>query len=85
MQANIKLGRIFGIEVGLHYSWLIIALLPEFSGALTSQFCDYLTTATEQGACPQENLRLPLRRPASVILRRAWVKLTLLLHVPNAR
>src|SRR5713101_5984172 len=27
MQAQIKLGRIFGIEIGLHYSWLIIAML----------------------------------------------------------
>ena len=27
MQPNIKLGSILGIEVGLHYSWIIIALL----------------------------------------------------------
>ena len=27
MQSQIKLGRIFGIEIGLHYSWLIIAIL----------------------------------------------------------
>ena len=27
MKAQIKLGKIFGIEVGLHYSWLIIAVL----------------------------------------------------------
>lgn len=31
MEANIKLGRIFGVEIGLHYSWLIIALLVAFS------------------------------------------------------
>jgi len=31
MEAQIKLGRIFGIEIGLHYSWLIIALLIAFS------------------------------------------------------
>src|SRR3954452_13109059 len=31
MQAQIKIGRIFGIEIGLHYSWLIIALLITFS------------------------------------------------------
>jgi len=31
MQAQIKLGRIFGIEIGLHFSWLIIALLIAFS------------------------------------------------------
>ena len=27
MHPNIRLGRIFGIEIGLHYSWFIIALL----------------------------------------------------------
>jgi Zn-dependent protease/CBS domain-containing protein len=27
MEAQIRLGRIFGIEIGLHYSWLIIAVL----------------------------------------------------------
>ena len=27
MQAQIRLGRIFGIEIGLHYSWLIIPVL----------------------------------------------------------
>ena len=31
MRAQIKLGRIFGVEIGLHYSWLIIALLITFS------------------------------------------------------
>ena len=31
MQAQIKLGRIFGIEIGLHYSWFIIALLITLS------------------------------------------------------
>jgi Zn-dependent protease len=36
MEAQIKLGRIFGIEIGLHYSWLIIAWLIAFS--LTGQF-----------------------------------------------
>jgi Zn-dependent protease/predicted transcriptional regulator len=36
MQAQIKLGRIFGIEIGLHYSWLIIALLITLS--LSGQF-----------------------------------------------
>ncbi len=36
MQAQIKLGRIFGIEIGLHYSWLIIALLITLS--LVGQF-----------------------------------------------
>lgn len=36
MQAQIKLGRIFGIEVGLHYSWFLIALLITLS--LAGQF-----------------------------------------------
>jgi len=36
MQAQIKLGRIFGIEIGLHYSWFLIALLITLS--LAGQF-----------------------------------------------
>ena len=36
MEAQIKLGRIFGIQIGLHYSWLIIALLIVFS--LSAEF-----------------------------------------------
>ncbi len=31
MEAQIKLGRIFGIQIGLHYSWLIIAVLISLS------------------------------------------------------
>ena len=31
MEAQIKLGRIFGVEIGLHYSWLIIAFLITLS------------------------------------------------------
>lgn len=31
MEAQIKLGRIFGIKIGLHYSWLIIALMIALS------------------------------------------------------
>ena len=27
MQAQVKLGRVAGISIGLHYSWFIIALL----------------------------------------------------------
>ena len=42
MKAHIKLGRIFGVAVGLHYSWIIIALLVTLS--LRSQFgIDYPT------------------------------------------
>src|SRR5690348_728734 len=36
MRPNITFGRIFGIEVGLHYSWFLIALLIVMS--LVSQF-----------------------------------------------
>jgi Zn-dependent protease len=36
MQSSIKLGRIFGVEIGLHYSWFIIALLVVLS--LAGQF-----------------------------------------------
>jgi len=31
MKAQIKLGKIFGVDIGLHYSWFIIALLITFS------------------------------------------------------
>src|SRR6185503_20855509 len=36
MRAHIKLGRIFGVAIGLHYSWIIIALLVTLS--LRAQF-----------------------------------------------
>ena len=36
MKSQIKLGTIFGVELGLHYSWLAIALLITFS--LVAQF-----------------------------------------------
>src|SRR5919109_3266419 len=31
MRATIRLGRLFGIDIGVHYSWLIIAFLIVFS------------------------------------------------------
>lgn len=31
MRTHIKLGKVFGIEIGLHYSWFLIALLIVFS------------------------------------------------------
>jgi Zn-dependent protease/predicted transcriptional regulator len=34
MRAQIKLGRLFGIDIGLHYSWIIIAILIVFSLAM---------------------------------------------------
>src|SRR5580704_1980843 len=36
LQSQIKLGSIFGIKIGLHYSWFLIAVLIVFS--LSSQF-----------------------------------------------
>jgi Zn-dependent protease/predicted transcriptional regulator len=36
MKSQIRLGRIFGVEIGLHYSWFIIAVLITFS--LAGQF-----------------------------------------------
>ncbi len=36
MRSHIKLGKIFGIQVGLHFSWFLIAFLIAFS--LTAQF-----------------------------------------------
>lgn len=36
MKSSIQLGRVFGIEIGLHYSWFLIALLIVMS--LASQF-----------------------------------------------
>lgn len=36
MKSQIKLGTVFGVELGLHYSWLIIAILITFS--LVAQF-----------------------------------------------
>src|SRR3989442_11810490 len=36
MKAQIKLFRIFGIQIGLHYSWLLIAVLIALS--LAGQF-----------------------------------------------
>jgi Zn-dependent protease/predicted transcriptional regulator len=36
VQSQIKLGSLFGIKIGLHYSWFLIALLLVFS--LSSQF-----------------------------------------------
>jgi Zn-dependent protease len=36
MKSQIKLGTLFGVELGLHFSWLVIALLITFS--LVAQF-----------------------------------------------
>lgn len=38
MKPNIRFGRLFGIEVGLHYSWFLIALLIVMS--LVAQFTE---------------------------------------------
>ena len=37
MESHIKLGRIFGIKIGLHYTWVIIALLITLSLAARFQ------------------------------------------------
>lgn len=36
MRSQIKLGRVFGIQIGLHYSWLLIAVL--IVASLSAQF-----------------------------------------------
>ena len=36
MRSQLKLGKVFGIEIGLHYSWFLIAILIVFS--LSAQF-----------------------------------------------
>src|ERR1700756_2854440 len=36
MKSRIKVGTVFGVELGLHYSWLVIAVLIMFS--LVAQF-----------------------------------------------
>ena len=36
MRSNIRLGKVFGIKIGLHFSWFLIALLIAFS--LSEQF-----------------------------------------------
>ncbi len=54
MKAHIKLGRTFGVGTGLHYSWIIIALLvtlslraqfamehPDWGGSTTWSIADY--------------------------------------------
>jgi Zn-dependent protease/predicted transcriptional regulator len=45
MKAQIKLGRLFGVDIGLHYSWFIIAVLITLS--LAQQF--QLTNPTWSG------------------------------------
>jgi Zn-dependent protease/predicted transcriptional regulator len=45
MRPSIRLGRIFGIEIGLHYSWGVIALLIAFSLAGHFQFVNPEWTA----------------------------------------
>ncbi len=44
MRSQIKLGRIFGIQVGLHYSWFLIALL-----IVTSLWSQFHSTHPEWG------------------------------------
>ncbi len=44
MRSQIRLGKIFGIEIGLHYSWFLIALLIG-----TSLFAQFHTKNPEWG------------------------------------
>src|SRR5215467_6681803 len=37
MRPSLRIGRLFGIDIGLHYSWLIIAFLIVFSLAARFQ------------------------------------------------
>src|SRR5262245_29497998 len=37
MESSIKLGRVLGVPIGLHYTWIIIALLIAFSLAVRFQ------------------------------------------------
>src|SRR5438105_11104243 len=48
MQPQIRLGRIFGIEIGLHYSWLIIAVLiaTSLAGHFAESHPDWKGTTT---------------------------------------
>ena len=46
VHSQIKLGRIFGIEIGLHYSWFVIAILIAFS--LSMHFRQIRPDWTEQ-------------------------------------
>jgi hypothetical protein len=62
MRAQIKLGRIAGITVGLHYSWFIIALL------ITLSLADHFHSVASQWSskvqlwelCEGPSLSLPL-------------------------
>ena len=49
MESNIKLGRIFGVEIGLHYTWVIIALLIAFSLATRFQTMHPVGGAASRG------------------------------------
>lgn len=44
MRSQIRLGRIFGIEIGLHYSWFIIAVL-----IVSSLYAQFHTTNSQWG------------------------------------
>jgi len=48
MHAQIQLGRLFGIRIGLHYSWIIIAILIVFSlsGQFTQMHHDWSAAVT---------------------------------------
>jgi len=39
MKPSITLGRLFGVDIGLHYSWFIIALLGNRFGLRRGERC----------------------------------------------
>jgi hypothetical protein len=49
MEANIKLRRLFGVKIGLHYTWIIIALLIAFSLAARFQTMHPIGEAASPG------------------------------------
>jgi len=39
METHVKLGRVFGIEIGLHYSWFVIGIVGPVTSALVGASC----------------------------------------------
>src|SRR5262249_35094802 len=54
MESQLRLGRVFGIEIGLHYSWFLIALLITTSWTET---WGSSTSSSGVGPVPDPDLR----------------------------
>ena len=52
MRSHIKLGRVFGIEIGIHSSWFIIAFLITFSLAARFRSVDRDWSKASLGSFP---------------------------------